>query len=298
MSQTVPEEYPSRTLGDAPRSDDGYYGPRSVSWRVFADPGSGLGARISLFLQMLDAGMMTHFERVSLTSEGPEAMASRFERTAAYLRDAIFADTAHADAASAHVDMLHERATWTDPADGHVEIAKVPSWQRWTWWTYIWSSVRGYQEYGPEPLSTADADRLVVESRVGAEKLHVPGPYFDTFAELDTYIHEEMSSKSLVYTAALAAHALRHPEVKGVIARWAGNKLIDGMAYLMPTDARLFYGLENRSERQLESGRAWTRRIAKLSRGNKTAEQLVATMIGESEKRPYQKVRVKASAKA
>jgi len=298
MTDTTTEDYPSRRLGDAPRADDGYYGPRSVSWRIFADPGTALGAKISLLLQALDPGMMTHFERVSLTSDGPEAMAARFERTAAYLRDSIFADRAHADAAAAHVDMLHERATWTDPGDGHVEVAKVPEWQRWTWWTYVWASIRGYQEYGPEPLSTADADRVVVESRIGAEKLKVPGPYFQTFAELDAYITAELPSKALVYPAAQAAHALRSPEAKNPLTRWATRKLIDGMVYLMPPDARLFFGMENRTPRQLESGRAWTKRIAKLSRGNKSAEQLIATVVGESEKHPYRKVRAKVAAAA
>ena len=40
-------------LSDAPRADDGHYGPHSVSWRVFSDPASGLGAKNALFLQML-----------------------------------------------------------------------------------------------------------------------------------------------------------------------------------------------------------------------------------------------------
>lgn len=298
MTMTVTEDYPSRSLGDAPRADDGYYGPTSVSWRVFSDPGSGLGAQVALFLQMLDPGMMTHFERVSLTNEGPEAMNARFQRTSAYLRDAVFADKAHADAAAAHVDMLHERSTWTDPKTGAVQTAKTPEWQQWTWWTYIWSAVRGYQEYGPEPLSTADADRLVVEQQTGAEKLKVPGPFPQTFAELDAYIKDGMASKALVYPAALAAASLRKPAVKGPLQRWGARKLIDGMVYLMPPEARLFFGMESRTERQLESGRAWTKRIAKWSRGNKSAEQLISTVVGESEKHPYQKVRARTKASA
>lgn len=297
MAETA-EQYPSRSLADAPRADDGHYGPDSVTWRVFADPGSSLGAQIAVFLQMLDAGMMTHFDRVSLTSEGPEAMAARFQRTSAYLRDSVFADRAHADAAAAHVDMLHERATWTDPKDGHVEVAKVPEWQRWTWWTYIWSMIRGYQEFGPEELTTADADRLVVESRIGAKQLKVPEPFFDTFAELDAYIKSELPSKALVFPAALGAYSLRHPQVKGLLAKWGARKIIDGMIYLMPPEARLFFAVEGRSERQLRSGRNWTRRIAKLSRGNKSAEQLIATLVGETQEQPYRKVRQKAAAAA
>lgn len=284
--------YPSRSLADAPRADDGYYGPDSVSWRVFSDPGSALGAKNSLFLQMLDPGMMTHFERVSVTSEGPEEMAARFDRTAAYLRDSIYADKAHADAAAAHVDMLHERSSWTNPETGEVVSAKQPEWQRWTWWTYIWSAVRGYQEFGPG-LSVADADRVVVESRIGAEKLHVPGPYFETFAELDEYINEELKSKALTIYAALAGHSLRHPDVKGPIAKWVTRQVLNGVLSLLPETAKYFFAVEDRSEKEFARGARFTKWIAKLARKNQSAEQLIAQAIGESIAKPYRKVRVK-----
>lgn len=283
---------PSRSLGDAPRADDGYYGPDSVSWKVFSDPSSALGAKNAVFLQMLDAGMMTHFEHVSVTTDGPDEMAARFDRTSAYLRDAIFADKAHADAASAHVDMLHERATWTNPETGEVVSAKQPEWQRWTWYTYIWSAVTGYQKFGPG-LTTEDADRLVVESKVGAQALKVPGPYFETFKEVDDYINAELPSKSLTIFAALAGHSLRHPDVKGPIAKWATRRVINGILSLLPETARYFFAVEDRSAKELEKGAKFTRWVAKLARNNKSAEQLIAQAVGETISNPYQKVRVK-----
>src|SRR5690606_15753279 len=118
----------------------------------------------------------------------------------------------------------------------------------------------------------------------------------ETFAELDAYIKSELPSKALVFPAALAAYSLRHPQVKGVLQRWGARKLIDGMVYLMPPEARLFFAMEGRTERQLRSGRNWTRRIAKWSRGNKSAEQLIATLVGETQSEPYQKVRQRRAA--
>ncbi len=293
--QLMTDVSPSRALADAPRADDGYYGPDSVSWRVFSDPGSMLGAKNAVFLQMLESGMMTHFERVSMTSEGPEQMAARFDRTSAYLRDAIFADRAHADAAAAHVDRLHERATWTNPETGEVVTAKQPEWQRWTWWTYIWSAVRGYQEFGPG-LSTEDADRLVVESHLGAEKLFVPGPHFETFAEVDEYIRTGLNTKALTIFAALAGHSLRHPDVKGPLAKWVTRRVINGILSLLPESALYFYAVEDRSAKELARGARFTRWIAKLSRKNQTAEQLMAQAVGDSIANPYQKVRVRKAA--
>lgn len=288
------EEYPSRKLADAPRADEGHYGPGSVSWRIFSDPSTMLGAKNAVFLQMLEPGMMTHFERVSLTSDGPEEMAARFDRTSAYLRDAIFADTAHADAAAAHVDRLHERASWTNPETGEVVSAKQPDWQRWTWWTYIWSAMRGYQEFGPG-LSQADADRAVRESHFGAKQLHVPGPYFETFAEVDQYIREGLNTKALTIFAALAGHSLRHPEVKGVIAGWVTRHVINGILSLLPESARLFYAVEDRSAKDLERGARFTKRVAKLARKNRTAEQLMAQAVGDTVAQPYQRVRATGS---
>ena len=289
------DAYPSRSLADAPRADDGYYGPDSISWRVFSDPGSMLGARNAVFLQMLDPGLMTHFERVSVTSESAEEMAARFDRTSAYLRDSIFADKAHADAAAAHVDMLHERASWTNPETGEVVSAKQPEWQRWTWWTYIWSAVRGYQEFGPG-MTTAEADQLVVESRRGAEMLHVPGPFFETFAEVDEYIRAELPTKALTIFAALAGHSLRHPDVKGPIAKWVTRQVINGTLSLLPETARYFFAVEDRSEKEFARGAKFTKWIAKLARKNKTAEQLMAEAVGDSIASPYRKVRVKKTA--
>lgn len=289
------ENYPSRTLADAPRVDDGHYGPESVSWRVFSDPSTMLGAKNAVFLQMLEPGMMTHFERVSLTSDGPDEMAARFDRTSAYLRDAIFADKAHADAAAAHVDRLHERASWTNPETGEVVSAKQPEWQRWTWWTYIWSALRGYQEFGPG-LSTTEADRAVRESHFGAKQLHVPGPYFETFAEVDQYIRDELNTKSLTLFAALAGHSLRHPDVKGPLAGWVTRQVINGILSLLPESARLFYAVEDRSAKELKKGARFTKRVAKLARKNRTAEQLMAQAVGESIAQPYQRVRVRPKA--
>lgn len=51
LTDTHSDVSPSRTLADAPRADDGCYGPESMSWRVFSDPGSMLGAKNAVFLQ-------------------------------------------------------------------------------------------------------------------------------------------------------------------------------------------------------------------------------------------------------
>ena len=47
------------------RADDGYFGPDSVSWRVFADPSSKLGGVAAILMQALNPSMMRLFDKVS-----------------------------------------------------------------------------------------------------------------------------------------------------------------------------------------------------------------------------------------
>jgi hypothetical protein len=140
-------------------------------------------------------------------------------------------------------------------------------------------------------MTTAEADRLVQESRHGGESIHVPGPYFQTFAELDEYIREELNTKALTIFAALAGHSIRHPDVKGPVAKWVARRIMNGVLSLLPETARYFYAVEDRSAKEFARGAKFTKWIAKLSRKNRSAEQLIAEAIGDSIAKPYQRVR-------
>jgi hypothetical protein len=82
--------------------------------------------------------------------------------------------------------------------------------------------------------------------------------------------------------------------VKGPVAGWATRQVINGILSLLPESARLFYAVEDRSVKELARGARFTKRVAKLARKNRTAEQLMAQAVGESIATPYQRVRVRA----
>jgi len=276
---------------DAPRQDDGYFGPDSVTWKVFADPGTAIGGGAALLLQALEPGMMRHFDKVSITSDSPEESVARAARTSAYLRTMAFGDRAHVDAAAAHVDMLHERATWTDPETGAVEVAKWPSWQQWTHNTVVWAMLRAADAFGLD-LTTEEQDRFIVEQHKAAELLRVPGPLPATRAELDAYIEAEGATKALSLPAARVGHSLRHPEIKGgPVKRWAARIINDSVVALLPEWARLMWALEDRSSKRLAKAQRWTKRFVGLARRNKSTADLIQAAVGDADLHPYQKVR-------
>lgn len=284
-----------RSLRDAPREDDGYFGPDSVTWKVFADPSLHLGGVASVLLQALEPGMMLHFDKVSIVSESPEAGTARFQRTGDYLITIAFADKAHADAASAHVDKLHTRSIWTDPVTGVVEVAKVPGWQQWTHNTFVWGSLHGALAFGLE-LTPEEQDRFVLEQHKAAELLHVPGPLPATRAELDAYIEAEGKTKALTAPAAKAGLALRHPaRTWNPITNWLGATVQDAILSLLPAWALEMYALEGKTPARLAKAGRWGGRFMKLARGNKSIETLVAESTAHATEHPYQKVRAKAA---
>src|SRR5690606_7798771 len=112
------------------------------TWKVIAHPAAlNVGGGMAALLQVLDPGEMRHLSRTSIASESEAAKDARFQRTGAYLLTVNFGDRAHADAAAAHVDRLHEKAVFTDPETGEVIRAKNPEWLRWTHNTFVWGTL-------------------------------------------------------------------------------------------------------------------------------------------------------------
>lgn len=285
----------ARPTRDAERADDGYFGPKSATWKVYADSGASLGAVASVLLQALDTGMLKHFDHVSVTSESPEAGQARFQRTGDFILTCAFGDKAHVDAATAHVDMLHERATWTNPETGQVEVAKWPEWQRWTMYTFVWGSLEGALKWGM-PLTVAEQDAFVKEQQIIAEKLHVPGPHPSTKVELDAFIEAGKKDKALGFLGAQAALGVRNaPRSGNPFKDWLSGIVLDGILSLLPLWARQIYGVENRSDRRLARAQRLTGRFLAAARKNKSLQNLVDGGVAHATAHPYQKVRPPAS---
>ena len=282
---------------DSPRQDDGYFGPGSATWKVIAHPAAlNVGGGVAVLLQVLDPGEMRHLSRTTIAAEGGAAAESRFKRTGAYLITVNFGDRAHADAAAAHVDRLHERSVHTDPETGVVTKAKTDEWMRWTHNTFVWGALTAAVAYGLE-LTPEERDRFVTEQHRCAELLHVPGPLPGTWAELDHAIQEKGDrDAALILPAADIALSLRRPGGDGPLRRWIARNTQYGLLALLPAWALRLYGIDGLDDRRIRSGRRWMGRFMRLAARNRTMDRLIADAAEEATVHPYQRIRTGAGA--
>jgi uncharacterized protein (DUF2236 family) len=286
-----------RGILGGPREDDGYFGPDSVTWKVIAHPAAlNVGGGMAVLLQVLDPGEMRHLSRTTVARESEAAREARFQRTGAYLLTVSFGDRAHADAAAAHVDRLHERAVFTDPDTGEVIRAKNPEWLRWTHNTFVWGTLTATLAYGLE-LTEAEQDRYVHEQHRAAELLHVPGPLPSNRRELEAEIEAKGDrDAALILPAADIALALRNPGGRGPVERWVSRNVQYGMLALMPAWALRLYGIDGLDDRRVRTGRRWMGLMMRLAARNRKMERLIDDAMAEATVHPYQRVRTRASA--
>lgn len=268
------------------RADEGYFGPDSVSWRLFTDPSSKLGGMAALLMQALNPGMMMLFSKASST---PDMGGDRVERTGRYIDTTIFGDKAHADAAGEQVRRMHHNATWTDPTGTTLRADSQP-WLAWTHNAVVWGVVRGAEAFGPE-LTAAEKDQFVLEQHaaaklVGVETDSIPS----TWQELQDEIEAGKDWLALCLPAANVAATMRKPPMGGnPIAAWTGIIIQDGMLSLLPEWALNLYGITR--PKNLQKAARATARILARARKSESASARIHTVIEQVQAKPYRKIR-------
>lgn len=275
------------------RQDDGYFGPDSVSWRVFSDPSAKLGGVAAILLQALNPNMMRLFDQVSGYASDA---AGRAERTGRYIDTTIFGDTAHADAAGASVRRMHAASTWVDPETGETLRADTAAWLAWTHNTVVWGVLRAADLFGPA-LTPAEQDQLVREQHKAAELAGVDAAAIPaTRAELDSYIEAQKGWMSLTLPAAELSRGMRSPSLWGnPVKVWSGIIIQDGILALLPDWAQLLYGIAGRPM-NLRAAAGTTRRLMAAARKSSSYESVITELTTRVDTHPYRKVRAKAPA--
>ncbi|MBS1904963.1 MAG: DUF2236 domain-containing protein [Actinobacteria bacterium] len=278
----------ARSSAGATRADDGYFGPESVSWKVFSDPATKLGGMAALLLQALNPNMMRVFSAATASYDDP---AGRSERTGRYLETTVFGDKAHADAAAQSVRRMHAHASWTDPQTGQVLRADEPAWLDWTHNTLVFALLRAAEAFGLH-LTPAEQDRFVVEQHIAAELVGCdPQRLPATRAALEEYIDAQKDWMALTLPAAEVTRGLRAPRLSGnPIASWTSIVIQDGVLSLLPDWALLLYGVEGRPMNLRRAARS-TRRMIGFARGNRSYEKVVTEVTDRVDTHPYRRVR-------
>ena len=177
-------------------TDNGLFGPESVTWKVMASPAASVGTATAVLVQMLHPRVVRLIAQASTFERNPEL---RSRLTAQYGMSTIFGDTATAERAGETLRKLHSRMKAIDIETGEEYTADEPDLLLWVHPTIPWAMLRAYERWG-EPLTAAEKDRYVLEQReaarlVGLDPEVAPG----SVAELDAYMASMMPR--LAYTA-------------------------------------------------------------------------------------------------
>lgn len=233
-------ERPDGIITGQHTTDDGLYGPDSVTWRVFASPSVGLSATAAAMVQMLLPPVMYVVDQASSVRIRPEL---RAKMTGDYTVTITYGDVASAERAGEQLRRLHSTRNATDPITGARYQADDPDLLVWVHQALTWVILRGTRTYGPS-LSPADEDTFVAEQRAVAARL--VGCNLDnvseSVADLDAYM-DAMLPKLALSTPALWFKDMMVPPIwakspEGVIKSLIAN----ASAMLMGDEHQKLYG--------------------------------------------------------
>src|ERR1700753_2066292 len=151
-------------------ADDGFFGPRSVTWRLSNDLSGRIGGLRSLMIQALHPLAMAGVAQHSDWRQDP---VGRLSATQSYVTTVSVGDRATAERVSERVRRIHEHVRGTDPDTGQPYAAGDPGLLLWVHAALVDSTIAAVRMFGAG-LSGPDADRYVAEMVAAAELVGIP----------------------------------------------------------------------------------------------------------------------------
>lgn len=215
-----------------------WFTPDDPVWRVHADAAMFPAGVTALLQQMLHplamAGVAGH-------SGYKGDIWGRLQRTSGYLATTTFGTIEHAEETIAHVRAIHERVRGKDP-HGRPYRASDPHLLMWVHVAEIDSFLRGYQAYGQNPLTPAEADTYIAQAGISARVLGVIDPP-SSVAQLQERLASYRPELETTPAAIEAARfLLLHPPLPWP-ARAGYGALAAGGVALLPDWSRAMLGL-------------------------------------------------------
>ncbi|KAA9134932.1 oxygenase MpaB family protein [Microbacterium caowuchunii] len=235
----TPTGRPSVVERGAHTTDDGLFGPASLTWRLHAQRAMMLVGSGAATTQMLNPRVMRMIDQASHFRQNPEA---RAKGTFQYIITITYGDTATAKRAGEKLRRMHQAVLATDPNTGESYNAEVAELLLWVHNTLTLTAVRAFQRYGPG-LTDAEADAYVREQIVAAELVGIdPMLAPETVSELEEYMVQVRSSLAMIpeglwFRDMMTAHG------KGV-AGLAEKFVKDAAIGLMLPEHRALFGLQ------------------------------------------------------
>jgi uncharacterized protein (DUF2236 family) len=150
-----------------PMDDYGWFGPDSVSWRLWSYPTAPtVGFSRSVVVEELDPFLVAPVTASSKIYTQPRV---RYDRTLRYFATVAFADSRKVVKASEMLMKVHAKAGSLEPVSGLWSDPNNPDEQLWIHLTAWHSILYAYETYGPGKLSEEDERRYWEECAIAAQ---------------------------------------------------------------------------------------------------------------------------------
>lgn len=137
-----------------PAEDYGFFGPDSVSWKVWSYPTSlSIGFQRAVVVEELDPALIAAVDKSHGIYDRPR---TRYDRTLRYFAMVMFGDTRSTTKAADVLVKIHSKAVGIDPVNGSTYDANDPKSQLWIHLTAWHSILHVYEKYGPGRLTAAE----------------------------------------------------------------------------------------------------------------------------------------------
>lgn len=189
-----------------PHEDYGFFGPGSVTWKVWGYPTSlTLGFSRAVVVEELDPNLVASVDHTQDIYRRPK---TRYDRTIRYFALVAFGDTRTTSKAADILVKVHSKAIGTEPYGGGQYDANDPDSQLWILVTGWHSVLKAYEMYGPGKLTTAEETQYWAECAIAAElQTCDPDDVPRSRAELHAY-YERM--RPVMSGSPIAQRAMRH----------------------------------------------------------------------------------------
>ncbi|MGI9053196.1 MAG: oxygenase MpaB family protein [Ilumatobacteraceae bacterium] len=221
-------------------TDDGLFGPDTVTWRLGTAPAAAVAIPAAVLMQMLHPRVMWMIDQASTFWQYPERRAQLTQR---YGMSTTYGDTATAEHAGTTLRTIHSRLTATDPLSGEEYRADEADLLMWVYCTIPYAILRALDRWGPA-LTPADQDRYVLEQRTAARLVGIdPDTAPGSVADLDAYM-TSMQPKMALTPGSVRLLALLAPRApKPTAAALLQSVFSHAALSLLTAQQRRMYGV-------------------------------------------------------
>lgn len=153
--------------GFVPMSDCGFFGPGSVTWKVWGHATTPIvGLQRAVVVEELDPPLIAAVDSTGANYDRPR---TRYDRTVRYFATVALADSESVLKAADVLVKVHSKAIGTEPVSGKPYDANDPDSQLWILLTGWHSVLKAYEMYGGGKLTRDEENRYWQECAIAAE---------------------------------------------------------------------------------------------------------------------------------